>query len=440
MLVNTVSLVGTTAVTSALGFVYWWVAVRQFSPAAVGLGSAEISAMTLLGTICMLGLGTMLISEMPHHKGKEISLIGAVLIPVGGVSWAVGMLFALIAPSISANFQPLRTSVMDVVLFACGVSLTAVSLVFDEGILGLLRGELQLWRNSIFAMVKFIALLLASMWLAQKTGMTIYETWAVGNLVSLSIILAYTFLKLKDANRAYRPQWGLLRKLHAAAIQHYVLNLTLQVPSLTLPVLVTVLLSPTANAWFYVSWMLAGWGSLLPTILTTVLFATNAARPGMLVQKARITMGLAIGASVMVTSVLLLGTTQMLGVFGHAYTEQASWCLRILALGAFPRIIKDHYVAICRIRGQVRLATLPMIVGSLLELGLAVLGAHFAGLFGLSLGWLIALCVEALFCFNKVYKTIFCNDNHANMDIQSSPQGPIYRVHRSARQDAPRTR
>ncbi len=43
MLVNTGSLIGTTAVTSVLGFGYWWVAARWFSPQAVGLGSATIS-------------------------------------------------------------------------------------------------------------------------------------------------------------------------------------------------------------------------------------------------------------------------------------------------------------------------------------------------------------------------------------------------------------
>jgi O-antigen/teichoic acid export membrane protein len=422
LLLNSLSLVGTTVVTATLGFVYWWVAGNQFSPAAMGLGSAEISVMTLLGTICMLGLGTLLISEMPRYKGEELSLISAALITVGGVGWVIGVLFALIVPSILTSFQSLRASVMDVILFACGVSLTVVSLVFDQALIGLLRGELQLWRNSIFALVKLIALVLAGMWLAQKTGMTIYETWAFGNLVSLALMLGYTFLRLKDANRSYRPYWGLLRKMRSAAIQHHVLNLTLQAPALTLPVLVTVLLSTTANAWFYVSWMLAAWGSLLPTVLATVLFATNATKSEILVQKARTTLSLSFGYSVIVTIVILLGTSQILDVFGRTYAEHASWCLRILVLAVFPRTIRDHYVAICRIRGQVRLALFRIIVGGLLELGLATLGAQVSGLLGLSLGFLIALCVEATLCVNKVYATIFYSDNQTKMPIDTPTQ------------------
>src|SRR6266853_6583633 len=85
ILVNAGSLVGTTAVTAVLGFVYWWLAARQFPPETVGFASAAISAMTLLGSICVLGFGTLLIGELPRHPGKEMSLISPALILVGVV-------------------------------------------------------------------------------------------------------------------------------------------------------------------------------------------------------------------------------------------------------------------------------------------------------------------------------------------------------------------
>src|SRR5438270_7077568 len=88
ILVNAGSLIGTSVVTSALGFTYWWLAARQFPPRVVGLASASISAMTLLGTFGILGLGTLLIGELPRQKGKEASLISTALIVVGGVGSA----------------------------------------------------------------------------------------------------------------------------------------------------------------------------------------------------------------------------------------------------------------------------------------------------------------------------------------------------------------
>src|SRR2546422_7670871 len=91
MLINAGSLVGATVVTSILGIAYWWVAAWWFSPQAVGLGSAAISAMTLLGTICILGLGTLLVGELPRQPGKAGSLITAALIIVGGIGGCAGI-------------------------------------------------------------------------------------------------------------------------------------------------------------------------------------------------------------------------------------------------------------------------------------------------------------------------------------------------------------
>ena len=84
IVINAGTLIGTTAVTSGLGFAFWWLAVRMFSTEAVGLASATISTMTLLGSFAVLGFGTLLIGELPRQRGKESSLISAAVIVVGG--------------------------------------------------------------------------------------------------------------------------------------------------------------------------------------------------------------------------------------------------------------------------------------------------------------------------------------------------------------------
>lgn len=45
---NASSLVGTTAIGSGLGFIYWWLAARLYPAEAVGLASA-VSALLLAG-------------------------------------------------------------------------------------------------------------------------------------------------------------------------------------------------------------------------------------------------------------------------------------------------------------------------------------------------------------------------------------------------------
>lgn len=208
------------------------------------------------------------------------------------------------------------------------------------------------------------------------------------------------------SSASYRPRWQLLRRLGPAALQHHMLNLTLQAPSLILPVLVTVLLSAKANAWFYVSWMLGGLGTVFPSVLATVLYATTSVQPEVLTQKVRLTLSMAIAASILVNCVIFIGARQLLWLFGSSYAQHAEWSLRILALATIPRVIKDHYIAICRIQGRVIHAVLPMAIGGVLELGMAALGAHYGGLTGLSLGWACAICAEAAFGFYTVYRAV----------------------------------
>ncbi len=150
ILFNVASLVGIFVITSAFGFAYWWVATQQFLSEAIGFASAAISATVLLGTICMLGLGTLLIRELSRQEGKAVSLISTALILVACVGGCIGLLFALVAPSISVDLLPLQVSVQNVALFSAGVSLSTVNLVLDEALIGLLRSDLKLWRNALF--------------------------------------------------------------------------------------------------------------------------------------------------------------------------------------------------------------------------------------------------------------------------------------------------
>ena len=416
MLVNAGSLIGTTAVTSVLGFVYWWVAARWFPPGAVGLGSATISAMTLLGTVCMLGLGTLLTGELPRRPGKEGPLISVALIVAGGAGACAGVVFALVASFLATDFQVLRSSVEDILLFAAGVSLAAITLVLDQALIGLLRGDLQLWRNTFFALAKLAALFVVSLWLSYRVGLTIYTTWIGSNALSLAVLTGYVILKKGWSRRTFLPQWGLLLKLGPAALQHHILNLILQLSPLVLPVLVTILLSATVNAWFYVSDMLANFIFGVSYALTTVLYAMSSANPAILAHKARLTLGLGVVTGILANCVFEFATRQILGVFGPIYAEQAAWCLRILALGVFPYMLKSHYVAICRVQGRILHALLPMAAGTLIELGAAALGARLGGLSGLSIGWVAAEYVEAVFMSRTVFKAVWPREISTNIN------------------------
>src|ERR1700733_10089172 len=70
LLRNAGSLAATTGLTSVLGFGFWFVAARHYTPAEIGYASSSTNAIALLGTVGIFGLGTMLIGELPRRRER----------------------------------------------------------------------------------------------------------------------------------------------------------------------------------------------------------------------------------------------------------------------------------------------------------------------------------------------------------------------------------
>src|SRR5215469_642213 len=176
LLSNAGSLIMSTGVASLLGLVYWMLAARIFSQRSVGYGSAAVSAMTLLGTIGMLGLGTLLVGELPRRTARA-GLVSAALLTCGMGALVIGLGFAVVAPLLSANFASMIGTPGRGALFTAGVAVTAVALVFDQATIGLMRGGLQMGRNAAFAAAKILVLPAAAITLHDQFGAAIILSW-----------------------------------------------------------------------------------------------------------------------------------------------------------------------------------------------------------------------------------------------------------------------
>lgn len=406
ILVNTSSLVGTAAVTSILGFAFWLVAARIFSPAAVGLASAAISAMTLLGQFGVMGLSMLLIGELPKRTSERSSLTMTALIAAGTISLALGVIFALLAPAVISNLRALSGSPEVIALFAVGVSLTALGGVADGAVMGLLRGHLQFWRNTIFAVAKLLAMVAAGTFMVSRAGLTIYAAWAVGNVLSL-VGLGLLVRAWRIRPTSLRPQWNLLGGLTRTALAHHALNQSLSITTLALPLIVTGMLSTTTNAYFYTAWMISGFAFMSFSAITIVLYAVGASDPAGLATKLRTTLSLSLSIGVSSILVLVVGASLILSILGQSYAEHGAATLRILSLAAFPLIIRTHYVTVSRLHNHATRTAVLMVIASGFEVAMAAFGARLGGLNGLSLAWVLALYIESAPMIPPVYRATF---------------------------------
>ena len=345
LLHNAASLAATTGVTSLLGFAFWTFAARYFSQEAVGYGSAAISAMTLLGTIGMFGLGTVLIGELPQRRSRG-GLVASALIVSSVGSLILGVGFVIAAPHFSNRFVEISGTPGRMLLFAVGVALTGATLVFDEATIGLLRGGLQLSRNLTFSIVKMAVLPAAALVLHDMFGVGIILAWVVGT--AASIIPTAIQLRIGGTNIMPRPDWGVMRGLGRTTMAHNWLNLAIGVPQTLIPVLVTVVVSPAANAAFYVAWMLSSFLFVVPTHLSTVLYAVASADPKVIAKKLRFVLRLSVYIGVPAMVILWFAAGPALSIFGKQYAAEATVPFRLLILGYLPALPKTQYIAVCR--------------------------------------------------------------------------------------------
>jgi O-antigen/teichoic acid export membrane protein len=419
VLVNAGSMMSTVLVTALLGAAFWLVAARQFTPDAVGVASAAISAMTLLGYLATVGFGTLLMGELPRRDRHHRGLLNAALAISGAIGIALGLGFALSAPLLSSDLEPLSETWLAALVFAVGAGLTGLAVVLDQALIGLLRGGLQLTRNVVFSIVKLIALALAGYLLVSPGGVWIYATWTAGIAFSLFVMARFYSRRGDDG---LRPKFGLLGEMRVDAATHHVYNLAIRAPDLVLPLIVVVLLSAGANANFYIAWMIASFAFMVPVSLSSVLYAVGSGDSTGLFERYRLSVALSASLGLAVNLVLLIAGGPILGLFGAEYEQGALTTLHILALGVFPETIKAHFLSISRVERRIP-ETIPLVIGgTVLELLGAVAGGLAGSLALVATGWLVAVCIEAAVMSGTVFRFLRLGPWERDRDSLAPPR------------------
>jgi O-antigen/teichoic acid export membrane protein len=391
--------------TAGLGFLFWVLAARQFDEQSVGFASAAISAMSLLGTVGTVGLGTLLIREMPLNPGREHRMVSAALLLSGGLGAALGAIFVLLAPVLSREFAPLTADPLIWLSVIVGCALTAASLNLDQALVGLLHSGIQLMRNIVAAAGRLLVLVGATLlgWRAGNAAMLGSWSLALGLSMAAVAILVIGRRRLRSA---FPPAWRILGVQRGAALQHHLLNLSSQAPGWIMPLITVTVLSAATNARFYLAWTLVGLASFVPGALCWALYASASRDFSSLARNGRITLGLSIAAAAASMLVLWLFGSLILTPLGPSYAEAAAGPLPLLAVTLIPVAIKSHFVTIHRVQGTLNSASLVVAGAGLLEVAGAAVGAHYADLIGLSVGLLTAMLLETAVMFPTVSRAI----------------------------------
>jgi hypothetical protein len=260
--------------------------------------------------------------------------------------------------------------------------------------IGLSRASWQVWRNVVFSVAKLALLPVALLVGTSGDPRGVVAAWAGGVVASFVVLLVLA--RRGRQPLLARPDRGLLKELRLLALAHHWLNLSSAAPRLVLPLLVAVNLSAEANAYFYAALLLATFAHIVPTHLSTALFAIAGGDRSRLERELRKTFLVFTAVAVAAPIAFAVAGGTMLRTFGPGYDE-ARTTLVIFGLGTFATGVKSYYMAVTRVHHDLTRAATLSSLGSILEVA-AAWAALVAGggTEALALAWVGAMTVEGL--------------------------------------------
>ena len=381
---NALYLWASAGLTAVSGFAFWALVARLYSADDVGLGSAALSALSLLAMFSHLGLGLGLIRFLPQSGTGAPRLANAVFTTSAAVALVLAAVFLLGLPLWASSLDFLREQPLYAAAFVSFVVVATLSAVQMYAFVAIRKAEYSLVQ---------VAFLLVGRLALPAVMAAFFGAFGIvasgGMAVALAAVVGFALLTRGLAG--YRPGAVVDRasvfRLFPFSVANYVSDSVLLTPGLLLPLIVVGVLGPEEGAYFYMAWFLGNVLSSASTSLALSLFAEGSYDPGALRRLSRnaVAGGLAV-AAVGAAFFLLLGDKLLLA-FGRDYAAEGATLLRIVALAALPAAVVNVYLSALRVTKRVgELMIIATVVGvTTVALGSALLPPM--GLAGVGVGY-----------------------------------------------------
>jgi O-antigen/teichoic acid export membrane protein len=396
------ALVLSSGITSVLGLVYWILVARLYDPATVGVNSAVLSTMTLLGTAAQLNMGNALLRFVPV-AGRQVRalVVGCYAVAIV-VAASAGAVFALgaswWAPELYAAFGGSQL----LAFFVVSAPIWTMFVIQDYVLPAIKRATLVPLENLVFSVLK-IVLLGGAAALGMSSGIAV--SWVAATGVIVLVVTVYLVRTLPrrldsepDGEPDGEPAGGTsvsVRDIASFVRSDYLGVVFLLAAVFGLPLIVLARLGPEAAAVYGVVWQIAYAFYLVVNGMGQSLVAHVAAEPHRLEAASRSMITKAM--TLLVPSVLGCAVLAhpVLSLFGATYADEGSLLLALLALSAIPNVITASAVWAARVRRDGRvLFGLPAAITTAVIAGSWFL-MPVLGVLGTGVAWLGAQTVAA---------------------------------------------
>jgi O-antigen/teichoic acid export membrane protein len=355
-----------TAVTAGVSYVFWLLTAHLYSAPVVGLTAAVTSAGTIIVLLSSAGVSGAFIQSLPEQSKRTgwSATFWAGMATVTFFAVALCAIALVVLPLWSHKLIVLR-SVDYAAVFAVGTVALAAGTTLDYVYVAERRASDMFSRNSAAGAVKVLLIGLVGL-SAGPDAVHLLGAWGASSLFGLGLGAA---LLVRYRRVARPPGLSVLvqtaLRLRGRVTGNQVIAIAGSMLPYVLPVLVTVRLSASDNAYFYTAWTLAGLVLVVSSSVSMSLFSEGVHRPDEIGAMARSALRI-IGAILVPGLVVIFAVgAPLLSTFGPAYADHGIGLLRITVLASIPDAVICVYASV--IRAQGRLTTV-----GLLYLGISI--------------------------------------------------------------------
>ncbi|MEW1907756.1 lipopolysaccharide biosynthesis protein [Kitasatospora sp. NPDC085895] len=326
---STFFLLASSVSTAGLGFLFWVVVARFYTPEQVGLATSLISAISLLAYLSMFGLNSTLVRFPAPEPARNAQITQAIAL-VAAVCGIAALIYLAGLPLYGPKLLFVRSDPVQAAAFVLFCVCAAVNALTDSVFVSARLPQLNVLVDGIVQGLTKLALPAALV--ALGPGGIVSSTgggYLVAVLASMLLMhrrIGFRF-DFRTRGTRLREQLGFSLASHTSSL----LNL---LPLMVVPLIVLERLGTAAAGYYYVAFQIASLLHAVSGAVGDALFAevsSDESRFGELLRRsARII------AAVQVPAVLAVAAASplLLQIFGPSYAERGRGLLVALAVGA----------------------------------------------------------------------------------------------------------
>ena len=379
LLRNSFYLMSSSLTMGLLGFAFWIVSARLYTPDQVGLATALISASGIISSIGLSGLNTTLIRFLPSSQARDTETSSGLWTVLVLTAVSAGV-YLLLVPHLVPRLSFVRQSLGLSLGFVAMTAFASANMVTDCFFIAFRKAQYNLLLDGV---VQGLTKLVLPLFLV---GLGAYGIFAASGLAATIALVASIFFMIKAFE--YRPRvvvsLRFLREAWRFSAANYASSLLVLVPTLAVPLIVLNARGSSQAGCYYVAFQFANLlGAAVAAVANAFLAEGSqegADLPALMRRAGKLV------ALVSLPGGLLMAAAGhwLLLVFGVTYSQHATAAVVVLAATTPAAGLYAWGVTALRITKQLRMLVLVNAVFATVTIGLAFLWT------GNGVGWTAA--------------------------------------------------